>query len=55
MRNGSLDKNSLAVALLQYRDTQDRDVGFFPAQILFARKLRDVLPFRIFDYVPGKE
>ena len=42
--NGSLDNNLLAVALLLYRNTPDRDTGRSPANIIFARQLKDALP-----------
>ena len=43
-RNGSLDNERAAIALLQYRNTPLLATGLSPAQILFHRQLKDALP-----------
>ncbi len=45
-RNGSLKTEAVCRALLQYRNTPIKNLGLSPAQLLFHRQLRDVLPAR---------
>ena len=42
--NGELNTNKVVCALLQQRNTQDRDCSLSPAQIIFGRSLRDGIP-----------
>ena len=44
--NGSLKSESVAKALLQYRNTPIKGVGLSPSQILYHRILRDSVPTR---------
>ena len=42
--SGNLDTAKLSRALLQYRNTRDRDIGKSPAEMLMNRQLRDFMP-----------
>ena len=42
--NGSLDRAGVLRALLQLRNTPNRDTKLSPARALFGRELRDFLP-----------
>ena len=42
--SGTLDCDNVAIALLNYRNTPDRDLGRSPAQVMFGRSLNDSIP-----------
>ena len=42
--DGSINNDAIVRALLQLRNTPDRDCRLSPAEVLFGRKLKDVLP-----------
>lgn len=41
---GTLDTDRFAIAMMTYRNTSDRDTMLSPAQVLYARQLRDAVP-----------
>lgn len=42
--NVSLDRDGVSRALLQLRNTTDRDTKLSPAKAMFGRELKDFLP-----------
>ena len=53
--DGSLDNDRALMAIMQYRNTPDRDTGLSPAQVIFGRNLRDFLPAPQTRYKPQKQ
>ena len=53
--DGSINHNTAAHAILQYRNTPPPDINLSPAQILLHRQLRDIIPAHPAHYKPHPE
>ena len=54
-RGGSLENDKFITSYLQYINTPVRDIGLSPAQMIYARDLRDGLPTRKENLLMRKE
>ena len=52
--DGSRNWDHVARALLQHRNTPIKGLGLSPAQLLFGRSFKDLLPVRGGDYKPAE-
>ena len=52
--DGSPDWDKVSQAPLQHRNTPVRDLNLSPAQLLFCRAVKDMLPVRLGQYTPAK-